>query len=320
MPHTIYSNFVLENKLEDLLTTHIDMNQFATQDASLTQEPGMIKKVHTYTSTGDVEDLAMGEGNSDEIEVSFTEVAYTVGVTQGNFNYYDEQEMTDPMVVDAGLYGLATRMTNDLTAKIVAEFDKATILADARATGLTFDAVVDAIAKFPKEQTEDQGLFMLINRADLAALRKNLKDELKYVEAFVRTGYVGSVCGVPIYVSDAVPAKKAFIATKAAVTVFTKKGSEIEQERDANTRKNKVFARKVMLVALTDATQVVKVGTGAAKYTEVTAESGNPKTSKWYTRSGSGTTQSPYVYTRSTDTSMQVGTTYYASDIPEFDD
>ena len=128
------------------------------------------------------------------------------------------------------------------------------------------------------------------------------------------------MCGVPIYVSDAVPAKKAFIATKAAVTVFTKKGSEVEQERDANTRKNKVFARKVMLVALTDATQVVKVGTGAAKYTEVTAAEGNPKTSKWYTRSGSGTAQSPYVYTRSTDTSMQVGTTYYASDIPEFDD
>ena len=320
MAHTIYQNFVLENKLEDLLTTHIDMNQFATQDTSLVEEAGMTKKINQYTSTGNVEDLAMGAGNTQEIEVSFTQVPYTVGVTQGRFAYYDEQEMTDPMVVDAGLYGLATRMTNDLTAKIVAEFDKATILADARATGLTFDAVVDAIAKFPKEQTEDQGLFMLINRADLAALRKNLKDELKYVEAFVRTGYVGSVCGVPIYVSDAVPAKKAFIATKAAVTVFTKKGSEVEQERDANTRKNKVFARKVMLVALTDATQVVKVGTGAAKFTEVTAESGNPKTSKWYTRSGSGTTQSPYVYTRSTDTSMQVGTTYYASDIPEFDD
>ena len=260
MAHTIYQNFVLENKLEDLLVTHIDMNQFATQDTSLVEEAGMTKKINQYTSTGDVEDLAMGVGNTDEIEVSFTQVPYTVGVTQGRFAYFDEQEMTDPMVVDAGLYGLATRMTNDLTNKIVAELDKATLTYDASATGLTFDAIVDAIAKFPHEDAED-GLFILINRADLAGLRKNLKDELKYVEAFARTGYIGSVCGVPVYVSDAVPAKKAFLATKEAVTVFTKNGSETEQERDANIRKNTVYARKVMLVALTDATRVVEIAT-----------------------------------------------------------
>lgn len=260
MAHTIYQNFVLENKLEDLLVTHIDMNQFATQDTSLVEEAGMTKKINQYTSTGNVEDLAMGVGNTQEIEVSFTQVPYTVGVTQGRFAYYDEQEMTDPMVVDAGLYGLATRMTNDLTAKIIAELDKATLTYDASATGLTFDAIVDAIAKFPHEDAED-GLFILINRADLAGLRKNLKDELKYVEAFARTGYIGSVCGVPVYVSDAVPAKKAFLATKEAVTVFTKKGSETEQERDANIRKNTVYARKVMLVALTDATRVVEIAT-----------------------------------------------------------
>lgn len=260
MAHTIYQNFVLENKLEDLLVTHIDMNQFATQDTSLVEEAGMTKKINQYTSTGNVEDLAMGAGNTQEIEVSFTQVPYTVGVTQGRFAYYDEQEMTDPMVVDAGLYGLATRMTNDLTAKIIAELDKATLTYDASATGLTFDAIVDAIAKFPHEDAED-GLFILINRADLAGLRKNLKDELKYVEAFARTGYIGSVCGVPVYVSDAVPAKKAFLATKEAVTVFTKKGSETEQERDANIRKNTVYARKVMLVALTDATRVVEIAT-----------------------------------------------------------
>ena len=236
------------------------MNQFATQDTSLVEEAGMTKKINQYTSTGNVEDLAMGAGNTQEIEVSFTQVPYTVGVTQGRFAYYDEQEMTDPMVVDAGLYGLATRMTNDLTAKIIAELDKATLTYDASATGLTFDAIVDAIAKFPHEDAED-GLFILINRADLAGLRKNLKDELKYVEAFARTGYIGSVCGVPVYVSDAVPAKKAFLATKEAVTVFTKKGSETEQERDANIRKNTVYARKVMLVALTDATRVVEIAT-----------------------------------------------------------
>ena len=60
-------------------------------------------------------------------------------------------------------------------------------------------------------------------------------------------------------VSKAVPAKKAFIADKTAVTVFTKKGSEIEMEREANTRSNTIYGRKVAVVALTDATKVVKL-------------------------------------------------------------
>ena len=261
MAHVIYDNFVLENKLEDLLATQLDMNQFASHDDSLVESAGMRKIIHTYTSTGDVEDLAMGEGNSDQIEVSFSDVEYRVGTTQGKFAYYDEQEMTDPMVVDAGLYGLATRMTNDLTEKIVAEFNKATLVKGRMEW--KFADFVDAIAMYPYE--DENGLFVLINPAEKAAIRKNLADDLKYVEDFARTGYIGSVCGVPVYVSKAVPAATAFLATKEAVTVFTKKGSETEQERDADHRKNTVFARKVMLVALTDATRVIKLTEAAAQ-------------------------------------------------------
>ena len=255
MSHTIYENFVLENKLEDLLITNLDLNQFATHDDSLIEAPGMKKIIHTYTSTGDVENLAMGEGNTDGIVVSFSDKDYEVGVTQGRFSYYDEQEMTDPMVVDAGLDGLAKRMANDLTAKIVDEFDKAEIIA--YDVDWSFDSFVDAIAMYPYE--DENGLFCLINPAQKADIRKALADDLKYVEDFARTGYIGSVCGVPIYVSKAVPEKVAFIATKDAVTVFTKKGAETEQERDANVRMNTVYARKVALVALTDATRVIKM-------------------------------------------------------------
>lgn len=258
MAHTIYENFVLENKIEDLFNTHLDLNQFCTQDNSLTENAGMKKKIHTYTATGNVEDLAMGTGNSGDIEVSFTEKEYEVGVTQGRFAYFDEQEMQDPMVVEAGLEGVAAKMANDLTSKIVTELGKTTLIKATAATNVvTFADVVDAIALFNTE--DESGLYMLVSPADLAVLRKSLADELKYVEAYVRTGYIGSVCGVPVYVSKAVPAHTIFIASKEAVTVFTKKGSEIEQERDANLRKNTIYGRKVSLVALTDGTKAVKI-------------------------------------------------------------
>ena len=255
MAHTIYQNFILANKVSDILTTQVDLNTYMTVDTELAENAGMKKVINTYTATGNVQNLAMGEGNTADIEVSFTPTEYTVGTTQGRFKYYDEQEMTDPMVVDAGLDGIAKTMVNDFTTKAIAEYEKATLTLTG--TAWTFDTVVDAIAKMNLE--DETGLFLLISPADQANFRKALKDDLKYVEGFVRTGYIGSVCGVPVIVSKAVAKGKGYLATKDAITLFIKKDTEIEQERDANTRENRVFVRKVALVALTDATKLVKI-------------------------------------------------------------
>ena len=259
MAHTIYQNFILANKASDILTTQVDLNTYLTVDTELAENTGMKKVINTYTATGNVQNLAMGEGNTADIEVSFTPTEYTVGTTQGRFKYYDEQEMTDPMVVDAGLDGIAKTMVNDFTTKAIAEYEKATLTLTG--TAWTFDTVVDAIAKMNLE--DETGLFLLISPADQANFRKALKDDLKYVEGFVRTGYIGSVCGVPVIVSKAVAKGKGYLATKDAITLFIKKDTEIEQERDANTRENRVFVRKVALVALTDATKLVKITVSA---------------------------------------------------------
>lgn len=258
MAHTIYENFVLENKIEDLLTTGIDMNAYMTADYSLSENAGMKKVINVYTASGNVEDLAMGQGNTADIEVAFTPVEYEVGVTQGRFPYYDEQEMTDPMVVETGLKGLADKMTNDLTAKAIAAMGETNLEID---VDWSFDSIVDAIAKMDSES--EDGLFLMVAPAQKAVLRKNLGQDLKYAEGFARTGYIGSVCGVPVIVSKAVPAGTGFLATKDAVTCFVKKGTEIEQDRDIDTRKNIIVARKVMLVALTNGTKCVKLNTQA---------------------------------------------------------
>lgn len=259
MAHKVYENIILSNKINDILKTAVNLNNYMTIDTSMTEEAGMKKVVNTYTSTGAVEELAMGQGNSKEIEVSFTPAEYTVKTFQGKFAFFDEQEMTDPMVVDTGLNHSADHMVNAWTDLAIAEFDKATL--EQTAGAWSFDVVVDAIAKMGLE--DEAGLFLLISPADKAAIRKALKDELKYSEGFVRTGYIGSVCGVPVIVSKAVEAGKAYLATKEAVTVFIKKDSETEYERDADIRKNSYWVRKVGVVALTDATKLVKITIGA---------------------------------------------------------
>lgn len=253
---TLYSNFVLENKLESILTTKLDLMNYLTPDYSLQQSAGMTKKIHTYTPIGSVEDLAQGAGNSQSIDAGFVEREYTVGTTQGRFPWYDEQAMTDPAYVDAGLKGLAEIMANDLTVKAIKEFGHASL--SKATTNFALNDIIDAMALYPYE--EEAGLFMLVGLKAKAAIRKQLKDELKYVEDFARKGYIGHIMGMPVYESKAVPDDCAFIATKEAVTAFIKKGVESEQERDANTRKNVVYMRKYMVVALTDATKVIMMG------------------------------------------------------------
>lgn len=258
MAHVLYENVVLSNKINDILATKVDMNNYMTIDNSLAESAGMKKSVNVYTSTGNVEALAMGEGNSEEIEVSFDTKEYDVLTYQGKFAFYDEQEMKDPMVVDTGLQHSADKMVNKFVELAMAEFEKATLTQEGAAW--SFDIVVDAIAKMNLE--DEAGLFLLISPADKAAFRKALKDDLSYSEGFVRTGYIGTVAGVPVIVSKAVPAGKGYLATKEAITVFIKKDTETEYERDADKRHNKYFVRKFAVVALTDATKAVEITIG----------------------------------------------------------
>lgn len=259
MANTVFDNVVLENKVADILATNVDLSNYMTVDTSMTEQAGMKKTIHTYKATGNVEDLEEGAGNTGDISVSFDTADYEVKTTQGRFQYYDEQAMKDPMVVEAGLKGSAQTMVNDFTTKAIAEYNKATKATTAAAW--SFDAVVDAIATLDME--DETGLFLLISPADKAAFRKALKDDLKYNSDFVRSGYIGTVAGVPVIVSKAVPANTGFLATKEAVTLFIKKDTEVAQERDENTRNNIIYVRKVAVVAITDKNKVAKITIGA---------------------------------------------------------
>ena len=261
MAHQIYENIVLSNKINDILTTKIDLNNYMTIDNTLAENAGRTKKIITYTSTGNVEALGMGEGNTSSLEVQKNEVEYEVKTFQGKFTFYDEEEQIDPMVVDTGLQHSADNMVNEFTKMAIEELDKATLAVEA--TTWNFNAVVDGIAKMNIE--DEAGLFLLISPADKANFRKGLKDDLNYSEGFVRTGYIGSVAGVPVIVSKAVPAGKAYLATKEAITVFVKKDTETEYKREPDTRDNLYWVRKVAVVALTDPNKVVKITVGATE-------------------------------------------------------
>ena len=257
MAHKIYDNFYLSNEIEDQFNSHLDLQQFCTVDNSLVGTAGMKRKINVYTATDGTEKLGMGEGNSKSIEVSYTDKEYEILLAQNHFTYYDEQEMTDPMLVPVGLRHMGTDMFNTVNADIFAEFNKATLTVNA--TELNFGAFADAVAKLNLEKIEGVSIFAFVCADDMAAIRKNLGEDLKYVESFARAGYVGTVAGVNIYTKKDAVAGTVIVATREAVTIFNKKGTEVETERDADHRKNDIYSRKYYLAALTDATKAVKI-------------------------------------------------------------
>ena len=261
MANTVYDNFVIESKLNDLLTTKLDTKTLMTVDTSLTESAGMIKKIHKYTYTGKVERLAKGAKNTTRGAISYEATPYTVKVAQQVFDYFDEEFMQDPHVVDFGIEGSAQLMVNDMTADFMTEIAKATLTQNYTDGSFSYDTVVDAIAKMNIE--DESGLFLLVSTDLKAAIRKDPDFKSKELGQVIADGAIGTLCGVPVIHSKAVPEKTAYLATREAVTLFTKKENEVEQERDGEARKNTIIMRKVNLVALTDATKVVKIVTGA---------------------------------------------------------
>ena len=268
MAHYVYENKVIQNKYESILKTKLDINNYLTVDHSLESAEGDDVEIYTRSVEGNFQDVAMGEGNTQDVEVTGTMRKYTVKTKQGRFTYYDEQARKDSLVVDTGLKGMVETSVNAWTAEAIAEYEKA-YTKNVTTSSLSFDDFVDAVALFGEDGAA--GLTALINPEYLATLRKNLKDDLKYVEGYVRTGYIGHVAGVPVVNSNVIPKGEVIISKKEAVTLFLKKASETEQEREPNLRKNIVYMRKVAITALTKESSVVRIAAAATTTTTITA-------------------------------------------------
>lgn len=279
MANKVYDNFYLSNEIEDQYKSHLDMQPFCTVDNSLVGTPGMKRKINVYAATSGTEKLSMGEGNTKSIEVSHKQREYEIGLAQNRFPYYDEEAMTDPMLVPVGTKQMGTDMFNTVNGDIYTEFKKAPRVVVTPSIG--FNAFVDAIAALDIESTDNAPqdtapmTFAFVHGTDVAELRKSLKEDLKFVESFVRTGYIGTVGGVNIFTKKDATKGTIVVANKKAVTIFNKKGTEVEQEREQNIRKNIIYSRKYYIVALTNETKAVRIVKGTAKPTEDTSVTPN---------------------------------------------
>ncbi len=261
MANTVYANKVLEAKAKDLLTTSVNTRNLMTVDNSLAQNVGMTKTINVYTYTGEAEELAAGVGNtaSKRGSISYKGTDYTVKMVQQAFDYLDEDFMKDNTIVDNMLKGANQVMVNKMTADFIAEAKKAT-LGVTFASAIGYDAIVDAISTLNVE--DESGIFIVIPNAWKAALRKDADYKSARMGEVIYNGQVGTICGIPVIATKALTTE-AFVMTKDAVKLFMKKDVEVEQDRDADKRKNSVYLRTAYIVAMVDATKICKVSKSA---------------------------------------------------------
>lgn len=252
MANTVFANKIIEAKAKDLLTTAVNTRSLMSVDASLAQEAGMTKTINVYTYTGTAEELAAGQGNTNRGSIAYVGNDYTVKMVQQAFDYQDEDFMKDNTIVDNMLKGANQVMVNKMTADFITECGKATL---SHTGAMGYDTVVDAIAKLNVE--DESGLFLIVNPAQKAELRKDADYVAARMGEVVYNGQVGTIAGIPVIVSKAV--EDAYIMSKDAVKLFMKKDVEVEQDRDADTRTNSVYLRSAYIVALVDATKICKI-------------------------------------------------------------
>ena len=257
MANTVYANKVLEAKAKDLLTTSVNTRNLMSVDNSLAQNVGMTKTINVYTYTGEAEELAAGVGNtaSKRGSIAYKGTDYTVKMVQQAFDYLDEDFMKDNTIVDNMLKGANQVMVNKMTSDFITEAKKAT-LGVTFATAIGYDVIVDAISALNVE--DESGIFIVIPNGWKAALRKDADYKSARMGEVIYNGQVGTICGIPVIATKALTTE-AFVMTKEAIKLFMKKDVEVEQDRDADKRKNSVYLRTAYIVAMVDATKICKV-------------------------------------------------------------
>lgn len=255
MAIALYENFVLENKMTDLVNTNLDVHALFTTDNSLEGEAGLKKVVNKYTYSGAVEKLAKGAKNTTKGSVALVPTEYVVERYQQTFGYNDMDVMQDPYVLDVLTNGAADLMANHIREQYFAELAK--ISNSSTYTVLNYDAIVDALAKIGREVESDQ--FIIMGLDGKAAIRKDPDFKASKQGEILYTGQFGDICGVPCLFSKLVPEGTVYVTAKDQVKFFVKKAGSVEQDRDIETKDNTVVYERHGLMALVDETKSIKL-------------------------------------------------------------
>lgn len=246
---------------------------FAKVDKTLVGTPGNTITVPKYSYIGDAEDVAEG--------VKCGTVKLTTTVTTATIKKAMKAvEITDEAVLSGHGNPIGetnSQLSKSIAAKIdvdsIAVLKEASLVYDGSASKISYEQIVDAVDLFDEEVNTEKVMF--VNPKQVTQLRKdsNFISADKYTGKVVMTGEIGIIANCRI-----VPSKKVELDAEgnyylcpivklnndeeteedtAAITIYLKRDTNVEKERESLARKTAISADKHYTVALTDESKVV---------------------------------------------------------------
>ena len=245
---------VLGAFLETKLVNAIKLSPLAVVGTELQGRAGNTLTLPTWQYIGDAADLA--EGVAD-VPVSLEAQSREITIKKASKSV----EITDEALLSG--YGnpadeIASQLLTSIASKVEADCFAALATASLKQVGqVNADTVADALVKFGEDLDEE--MFLFINPADYATIRKNANFSYVNGQQMTIGGTVGYIFNCAVVVSNRVAANTALIVKRGALGIELKRGVNVESDRDI-LRKTNVYSVDEHYVAyLRDASKVIRI-------------------------------------------------------------
>ena len=165
-------------------------------------------------------------------------------------HYLDLQGETEKQMTKA----IANKIESDLFACL----DDATLTANVAT--LDVDGLADAVVPF-EEDIDDQ-MYLFVNPADLAVLRKDDNFIVNANHGNDEVKSVGMIFNMEVIVTNHVQANTVYIVKEEAVALYMRKDIDVEMDKNILNQTHVIVATAHYAVALNDATKAIKVTVG----------------------------------------------------------
>ena len=254
---------VMADMIAAELPSKIKISPLAKLDTTLAGQAGSTIKIPAFKFIGEATDLAEGTGITVSQMSTSTKTA-TVKKAAKGVEISDEAVLSgygDP-VGEANrqlLLSLASKIDTDCMEAL----KTASLTYDASVSSkiISYAEIVNAIDKFQEEDYEPKVIFVHPKQVTQLRQDNNFLSLDKYPVPVIMNGVIGTIAGCQVVVSKRVDSTsnkyKCPIVKAGALTIYLKRGAEIESARDILKKTTVITADEHYVAALSDDSKVV---------------------------------------------------------------
>lgn len=274
MALTKLENLINPEVMADMISAKIDkaivVTPFAKIDNTLAGQPGSTITVPRYNYIGDAVDVAEGE-DIEETQLTATAVEYTIKKAAKGVPISDEAVLS--------AYGnpvgeITAQLATAIKGKVEGDCISALLSSEntyPAGAAISYAGVVAAIDMFNEEMNTEKVMFVSPKQVSTLRVDPNFTSADKYDNNVVMTGEIGMIANTRVVpsrrvVEDGGTYKCPIVKVETddrtedevpAITIFTKRDTNVETERNTRNKTTFISADKHYVAALTNEAKVV---------------------------------------------------------------